>query len=75
MALVSVKRKRKKKRKKRQPTEKQMIISEAKLLKKMMRSTKSERINRLRRLKLTDSTRIQSPYGHEQPQATVEEIS
>ena len=48
----------KKRRRKKRLTEVQMIKGEAKLLRKMMRTTKSERLKRLRRLKLTDSSRL-----------------
>ena len=42
----------------KRPTEAQMIAYEAKLLRKLMRSTKSQRLRRMRRLRLTDSTRL-----------------
>jgi len=42
----------------KRPTEVQMIVREAKLLRKLMRSTKSQRLRRMRRLRLTDSTRL-----------------
>lgn len=70
MALPMVKRRRKKRR----LTEKQMIISEAKMLRRMMRSSESERINRLRRLRLTDSTRLPSQTANEQSRTTSREV-
>jgi hypothetical protein len=48
----------KKRRRRKRLTEVQMIKGEAKLLRKMMRTTKSDRLRRLRRLRLTDSSRL-----------------
>ena len=42
----------------RRPTEHQMIVTEAKLLKKMMRPSESSKLRRLRQLRLTDSSRL-----------------
>ena len=48
----------KRRRRKKRLTEVQMIKGEAKLLRKMMRTTKSDRLRRLRWLGLTDSSRL-----------------
>jgi transposase len=64
----------KRRRRKKQPTEIQMIKGEAKLLRKMMRNTKSERLRRLRRLKLTDSSRLEGQTISDSLQQTSREI-
>jgi len=48
----------KKRRRRKCLTEVQMIKEEAKLLRRMMRTTKSDRLRRLRHLRLTDSSRL-----------------
>jgi hypothetical protein len=44
--------------KRKRLTERQMICKEAKLLHKMMRPSRDEQRSRMRRLRLTDSTRL-----------------
>jgi hypothetical protein len=45
----------------RVPTEAQMILRKAKFLRRISHITKSGRLQRLRRLRLTESTRLVSP--------------